>query len=120
MRVTAPSRFASRWPAVLSASGTCAYVGGVVPEERREVGLSRRRGEQVVAAHDLVDALLGVVDDDRQVVGRHAVVAPQHDVVDRAGERAVQLVVDRQLADVGAEPERRRPLGRAAAPARRR
>jgi hypothetical protein len=70
-------------------------------QQRREVRLARSRGEQVVATHDLVNALVGVVDDDREVVRRDAVVALEHDVVDGAGVDAVQGIRDRPLVDVG-------------------
>ena len=85
-------------------------------EQRRKVGLPGGRREQVVAAHDLVDVLRGVVDDDREVVGGHAVVATEHDVVDGSGELAVQDVRDRPGVDVGAESQRRRPLRRPSGP----
>ena len=54
-------------------------------EQPRDEHLARRRVEQVVAPHDLLDALVGVVDHDGHVVGADAVVAAQHEVVD--GER---------------------------------
>ncbi len=63
-------------------------------EQRGEMGLPGRRGQQVVAADDLVDTLLGVIDDHGEVVGRHAIATPQHEVVDRADVRTVDLVVD--------------------------
>lgn len=57
-----------------------------------ELRLRGRLGEQVEAAHDLVDALERVVDDGRQVVGGHAVRAAYDEVVDSPGVGAVQLV----------------------------
>ena len=63
------------------------HVGVGDPRQSEEVlqqGLAGRRRQQVVAPADLVDPLGGVVDDDGQVVGRHAVVAAQHDVVGHA------------------------------------
>ena len=56
--------------------------------------LARRRGQQVVTTGDEVDACRSVVDDHRQVVGGHAVVAPQDDVGCRAGESSGHDVVD--------------------------
>ena len=82
-----------------------------IAEQPREVGLPRRRRQQVVTAHHLVDALRGVVDHDREVVGRDAVAATDHEVVDDAGVLAVQQVVDRVDDRVGAQPQRRRPPG---------
>ena len=64
-------------------------------EQRREIGLAWRGGQQIVAAHHLVDTLFGVVDDDREVVGGNAVAPPDHEIVDRAGVFAVQQVTNR-------------------------
>ena len=61
-------------------------------EQVRELRLRGRLGEQVEATHDLVDALVGVVDDGRQVVRGHAVRAAHDEVVDGSGVGAVQLV----------------------------
>ena len=54
------------------------------PEQALQQHLARRRRQQVVTTHHRGDLLVGVVDHDRQVVRRHAVVAAQHDVVDDA------------------------------------
>ena len=62
------------------------------PEQVRELRLRGCLGEQVEAAHDLVDALVGVVDDGCQVVGGHAVGATYDEVVDGPGVGAVQLI----------------------------
>ena len=82
--VTAPWRLASRAPSGPSTSGTWAYAGAVEPEQPGEEELARRRLQQVVAAHDLADALPGVVDDHGEVVGGRAVVAAHDEVVDDA------------------------------------
>ena len=50
-------------------------------DQRRQVRLPRRRGEQVVAADHLVDILRVVVHHHREVVGGHPVVAAQYQVV---------------------------------------
>ena len=73
-----------------------------IAQQLREIRLARRRRQQVVTAHHLVDALCRVVDDDREVVGRHPVAATDHEVVDDAGVLAVQQVVDRVDDGVGA------------------
>ena len=83
-------------------------------EQRSEIGLPWCGGQQVVAADDLVDALRGVVHDDREVVGRHPVVTTEHHVVHHPGERAAQDIVDRPAVGIGPQPQRAR------APARRR
>ena len=63
-------------------------------EEVAEQGLCGGRGQQVVAADDLLDPLLAVVDDDREVVGDDAVAAAEDDVVGDLGAGAVEAVVD--------------------------
>ena len=70
--------------------------------------MPRRRVEQVVAAHDLLDALGGVVDHDRQVVGDRPVVAAHHEVVDHALDVAVQAVDESDALTAGAYPQGRR------------
>ena len=92
--VTAPSRLASRCAFVCSAPAAHARTRAAVAEYTGEVGLPRRRRQQVVAAHHLIDALRRVVDDHREVVGRHAVTAAHHEIVDDAGVVAVQQVVN--------------------------
>ncbi len=69
--------------------------------------LAGRRRQQVGAAHDLVDALVRVVDDDGEVVGGDAVVAAEDDVVDESLDATVQAVHDRHGRHLGVEPERR-------------
>ena len=56
-------------------------VAGHAQSQRRgDANLPGRAVHQVRAAHDVGDALRGVVDDHRQLVGRHA-VAPEYDRV---------------------------------------
>ena len=57
-------------------------------EQLVEPQLAAGRGEQVGAAHDVRDALGGVVDDDGQLVGDDAVAAAHDDVAARALERS--------------------------------
>ena len=68
----------------------------VKSEHQRHVGVGRRRQseqllqrdlpgrrrEQVIAAHDVADAIRRVVDDHRQLVGVQAVGAAHDDVAD--------------------------------------
>jgi hypothetical protein len=85
--------------------------GGVEPEQPRDEQLTRGRVEQVVAAHDLADPLVGVVDDDREVVRRRAVVAPQHEVVDDGLDRSVDAVDEADPLGAGVESQRGRAAG---------
>ncbi len=64
-------------------------------ERLGQVELARRGVEQVVAAHDLADALGGVVGYDRQVAGRSLGVAAHDEVVDHALDVPVQAVLER-------------------------
>ena len=66
---------------------------------------------------DEIDPRCGVVDDHRQVVGRDAIVAAQHDVGRRSPRRlSGDDVVERHGAGIGAEAEGRRPLLAGVAP----
>ena len=76
------------------------------PEQVAEQRLAGRRGQQVVAAHDLFDPLVGIVDDDGEVVGEGAVAAAQDDVVGRVDPLAAQAIDD-------PSPRRRRSEGAA-------
>ena len=96
-------------------------VGGRLEAQRRgQPALARGRPEQVGAADDLVDALLGVVDDHRQVVGHGAVVAPDHEVVDDALDVPRDPVREAHDRPVGGDAQRRavarRPPARPARP----
>ena len=73
-----------------------------VSEPSGEIGLTRRRGQQIVAAHHLVDAGGRIVDDDGEVVRGRAVAPLQDEVVDVTGELAVDRVGDRERRDLGA------------------
>ena len=94
-------------PSGPSTRGTWAQRRARPTEQVEQVGLARRGVEQVVAAHDLLHALVVVVHDDGHVVGGHAVVAAQHDVVGGPGDLAAQPVDDRDRLAVrraGAAP----------------
>ena len=66
-----------------------------------KVRLTRRRGQEVVAADHLIDVLRTVVDDNGEVVGGYAVSAEQDDVVDLPRHLAEQFVVHGERIDVG-------------------
>ena len=91
------------------------------PERPREPELARGGVGEVGAAHDLLDALLGVVDDHREVVGERAVAAPDHEVVDHALDPAQEPVLEPHGSAVRADAQRgrapRRPLLRELRPA---
>ena len=79
-------------------------------EQPLQKHLSGGRRQEVVTTDHVVHPLLGVVDDARQVVRRHAVVASQHDVVHRTGEWTGEGVVDRDRRFRRPQPQRRRTL----------
>ena len=72
------------------------------PVERLiNVHLPRRIGQMIVAADDMRDAHVVIVDDDGQHIGRRAVRAQQHEIVEivvRPGDAALHLVLDDGLA----------------------
>ena len=110
--VTAPWRLARRAPSGPSISGTWAWRGRGQAEPRAEPELARGGVEQVRSAHDLPDTLLGVVDNDREVVGERAVVAADDEVVDDALDRPAQAVLERDARAAGAHAQRGRPAAR--------
>jgi hypothetical protein len=59
-----------------------------------EQHLPGRGLQQVLASDDLLDPRIRVVDHHRQVVRRHVVLPPQHEVVDFAFAQAVQAIVE--------------------------
>ncbi len=85
-------------------------------QEFLQVDLARGRGEEIIAAHHLRHTLRGVVDDDGEVVRRDAVIASQHDIIDEAGHRAVDAIVEDNLMAIGPQTQGRpaarlEPLG---------
>src|SRR5512133_4298295 len=96
----------------------------LLAEQPPEIGLSCRHGQQVDATHDLVDAGAPIVDHDREVVGRNAVVAQQHDIVNLGRDLPVQHVAYGLSGTIGPQPKRgwpslsaTLPLGRGEIPA---
>ena len=88
--------------------GDVGVRGRLHAEQPGEEELARGRLQQVVAAHHLADALPGVVDDHREVVGGRAVVAADHEVVDDPVLVAVQAIGEADARGAGADPQRRR------------
>ncbi len=71
------------------------------PERIKDLHLARRVGQMVVAAHDVSDAEVGVVEHGGEVIGRHAVGAKNDQVVElRVVEHGAPLdeIVDHGLA----------------------
>ena len=82
-------------------SGMCAMTGTVPAERLVDLRLARGIGEVIVAADDVGDAHVVVVDHDREHVGRRAVRAQQHEVVEvlvLPDDAALHLVLDHGLA----------------------
>ncbi len=94
-------------------------LGAVRPVDERDVGHDRQRpaervvedllagaiGQVVVAADDVGDAHVVVVDDDGEHVGGRAVRAQDDEIVEVAvgeGDSALDLVLDRRLAALAA------------------
>ena len=103
--------FPSLWPSSPSTVGRCAWTGTSRPITD-QVDLSRRVVDVVVAAHDMRDPQVEVVHDDAEVVGRRAVGAGKHQIVEFGVvdlDAALDLIVpsDAALRRV-LEPEHRR------------
>lgn len=81
----------------------------LVPKQAGEIGLSCRHGQQIDATYDLVDAGAPIVDDDREVVGRDAVIAQQYDIVDLGRDLPMQHVAYGLSGTIGPQPKRRPP-----------
>ena len=58
-------------------------------EQMLQVDLALRRAQEVGAANDVGDALLGIVDDDGELVGEEPIAALDQEVADVPGERLV-------------------------------
>ena len=79
----------------------CAISGTLQPMRVVDLLLARRVGEVVVAADDVGDAHVVVVDHDRQHVGRRSVGAQQHEIVEvlvLEDHAALDLILDDGLA----------------------
>ena len=91
---------------------------GHVPAQRLiDLHLPRGVGQMVVAANDMGDAHVVIVDDDGEHIGRVAVRAQKDEIVELLvgeGDLALHLVVDDRLAVLlGAQADHRRDAGRA-------
>ncbi len=118
--VTSPWRFASRRPSGPEHQRHVRVRRRRHAQRASQPDLPRRRVDEVGAAHDLLDALRRVVDDDREVVGVRAVVALHDEVVDDAGLRPQHPVVEVHARRAGVHPQRGHAPRRAALPRARR
>ena len=84
MTEVAPWRLLRRALSVPRISGTWANCGSGLPERLVELNLPRRVGQMVVAANDVGDRHVDVVDDDAKIVGRRAVGAGDDQIVELA------------------------------------
>ena len=113
-------RFDSFLRCSLTSTGTWAQTGGGCAERLPEQLLLGRVGQVLVAAHDVGDAHLEVVDDVGEQEHRRAVAAQQHEVLDRLVGRtstvAADDVVDDRHAVVG-RPEAQHAARSGAEPA---
>ena len=74
-------------PSASSTSGRCAIARRGQAERALQQDLARRGIEQVGAAHDVGDALRGIVDHHGQLVGPETVGAREHEIADRRARR---------------------------------
>ncbi len=68
-------------------------------------------GEEVIAAHDFFNSLVGIIDDNRKVVGNGAVATAHDDVVSHGTVGPVPCVGYVNLGLFGAQPQRERLAG---------
>ncbi len=76
------------------------------PEQVGEQDLSRRRVEQVGAAHDLADPLVRVIDDDGELVRGHPVRAAHDEVIDGAGTPPGETILELDHLAISSHPQR--------------
>ena len=84
MTDVAPWRLLRRFLSVPRISGTCANAGTGLPERLVQQHVLRRVRDVIVAADHVRDRHVDVVGDDRQVIGRLAVGAQDHEIFDVA------------------------------------
>lgn len=81
-------------------------IGGAPKSEQLlEHDVTGCRRCQIITPNHLGDALEIIVDDDREVVCRHAVAPAEYDVVDRSGHRTEYAIGELDRATIGTEPE---------------
>ncbi len=76
------------------------------PERPPNRDLRWRRGEEIVASDDFLDALVGIVGHHREVVRRCSVVASQNDVVDQRARRSRYAIVEADRVVIASESDR--------------
>ena len=107
--VDPPWRLASRAPPGREHERNVGVRRDGQTEEPAEHDLPRRRAHEIRSADDLADTLLGIVDDDGELVGGHAVGSAHDEVVDDAAAAAEQAILELDALVVGAEAQRVRP-----------
>ena len=84
--------------------GNVRHAGDVPPQRVVDLLLARGVDQMVVAADDVGDAHVVIVDHDGEHVGRVAVAAQKHEVVEvlvLPDHAALNLVLDHGLAGLG-------------------
>lgn len=74
--------FGQTFPVTAENEWDVYVLGSPIAEKALEMDMSSRRREQIVTAHDLLDSLQSIVDDDSQIVRRHSVVSLKNEIVD--------------------------------------
>ena len=73
-------------PSGATSSGRCANCGASTPSAFEDEQVLEGVGEVILAADDVADAEIGIVDARGEVIGRHSVRAQQGEVFDLVGE----------------------------------
>jgi hypothetical protein len=71
------------------------------------------RVEQIIAAHDLVDRLRSIIDDDRELIGEGAILASHDEIIDGAFDLSMCAVEEFNFGRVCAHSQRRLATTRA-------
>ena len=103
-----PSRLASRRPSGVTASGTWPNCGRCPAQGPVEQDLPGGAGDQIVAADHLVHSHQGVVDHDRELVGRAHAVASDEEVAAQTRRVRPRRTKDRSSQTTGPAGTRNR------------
>ena len=91
-------------------SGTWAWLVWRQTQYLAKPDLPNRSRNEVCAPHNFVYALLGIIENRCQVVGRHTIVSLHHEVVDDAGHLPVDPIGVRELDRLGSYTKSRGPF----------